>query len=142
MIALSRDAHDAKPSVRIRPQGRQRDEDGPVDAVRIERLNFDYRMRGDAAFRPSQAFDDGRFTYIQLPAALQETPAVFVAGESGEGQLVNYMTRGRFLIVQRLADRFLLRLGSSQVEVERRQPLDASGRLRAFPVENLSEPSP
>ena len=142
MIALSRDAHDAKPPVRTRPQGGQRDEDGPVDGVRIERLNFDYRIRGDAAFRPSQAFDDGRFTYIQLPATLQETPAVFVAGESGEGQLVNYMLRGRFLIVQRLADRFLLRLGSSQVDVERRQPLAGSARLRAFPVENLSESSP
>ncbi|MFN9154173.1 MAG: TrbG/VirB9 family P-type conjugative transfer protein, partial [bacterium] len=42
------------------------------DGVLVERLNFDYRISGRAAFRPVQVLDDGRFTYIQMPASLQE----------------------------------------------------------------------
>jgi type IV secretion system protein VirB9 len=63
-------------------------------------------------------------------------PALFVAGESGEGERVNYLVRGRFLVVQRLADRLLLRLGRAQVSVERLQPLDGpdeGGSLPALP---------
>ncbi|MEI6319357.1 MAG: TrbG/VirB9 family P-type conjugative transfer protein [Pseudomonadota bacterium] len=108
-----------------------------AEGVRIERLNFDYRITGRAAFRPAQVLDDGRFTYIQMPVSLQEMPALFVAGESGEGERVNYLVRGRFLVVQRLADRLLLRLGRAQVSVERLQPLDGPNEAglpaRPFP---------
>lgn len=97
-----------------------------VDALRIEKLNFDYRISGRAPFRPVQVLDDGRFTYLQMPAGLQEMPAVFVAGDAGEGELVNYLVRGRFVVVQRLADRLLLRLGRAQVVAERVQPLAAA----------------
>jgi type IV secretion system protein VirB9 len=85
----------------------------------LERLNFAYTVHGQAPFRPAQVLDDGRFTYIRLPANLQEMPALFVLGESGEGELVNYTLRGGFLVVQRLADRFVLRLGRSEVTIAR-----------------------
>ena len=100
------------------------------DGVPVERLNFDYRISGRAPFRPVQVLDDGRFTYIQMPASLQEMPALFVAGDSGEGERVNYLVRGRFMVVQRLADRFLLRLGRMQVSAERTQPLDPEASVR------------
>jgi P-type conjugative transfer protein TrbG len=105
-----------------------------TDAPRIDRLNFDYRISGRASFRPVQVLDDGRFTYLQMPIGLQELPAFFVGGETGEGELVNYLVRGRFVVVHRLADRFLLRLGRAQVVVERTQSAAAEvdGRGRAI----------
>jgi hypothetical protein len=59
-----------------------------------------------------------------------KAPALFVAGDSGEGERVNYLVRGRFMVVQRLADRFLLRLGRMQVSAERTQPLDPEASVR------------
>ena len=121
----AREARGAAPAARA-----DRERTAP-EGVPVERLNFDYRISGRAAFRPVQVLDDGRFTYIQMPASLQEMPALFVAGESGEGELVNYLVRGRFMVVQRLADRFLLRLGRMQVSAERLQPLDPEASPRS-----------
>jgi P-type conjugative transfer protein TrbG len=111
-----------------------------VEGVQVDRLNFDYRIQGAAAFRPSQVFDDGRFTYVRMPASLQEMPALFVGAESGaseEGQLVNYTLRGRLLVVHRLADRFVLRLGAATVRVERVQPLDTVAQSWATTADHL-----
>ncbi len=123
LLAIAREpsAREARGAV---PTARADRERAAPEGVPVERLNFDYRISGRAAFRPVQVLDDGRFTYIQMPASLQEMPALFVAGEAGEGELVNYLVRGRFMVVQRLADRFLLRLGRVQVSAERLQPLD------------------
>ena len=135
LIALARESDGREPrgSVPAAQPGLGR---SAAEGVRIERLNFDYRITGRAAFRPTQVLDDGRFIYIQMPVSLQDMPALFVAGESGEGERVNYLVRGRFLVVQRLADRLLLRLGRAQVSVERLQPLDGpdeAGSLPALP---------
>ncbi len=123
LLAIAREpsAREARGAV---PTARADRERAAPEGVPVERLNFDYRISGRAAFRPVQVLDDGRFTYIQMPASLQEMPALFIAGEAGEGELVNYLVRGRFMVVQRLADRFLLRLGRVQVSAERLQPLD------------------
>jgi type IV secretion system protein VirB9 len=123
LIALARESDGREPRGAV-PAAQPGLARSAAEGVRIERLNFDYRITGRAAFRPAQVLDDGRFTYIQMPVSLQEMPALFVAGESGEGERVNYLVRGRFLVVQRLADRLLLRLGRAQVSVERLQPLD------------------
>src|SRR3546814_4519960 len=44
----------------------------PVSAaVDIAQLNFDYQVTGDRpAWRPLRAFDDGRQTWIEFPAAI------------------------------------------------------------------------
>ncbi len=139
MLVVARDSREANPGPRSRQGDRGREDRDQVDGIRIERLNFEYRMHGQAAFRPTQVFDDGRFTYIQMPAALQEMPALFVAGDSGEGELVNYTLRGRYLVVHRLADRILLRLGSARIELERRQPLDPSSRRRSIAADVTHE---
>ena len=82
-------------------------------------LHFDYTIRGNAPFRPVRVLDDARFTYIQLPASMPEMPALFVLGETGEGELVNYTLRGDFLVVQRVAEQFVLRLGRAEVVITR-----------------------
>jgi type IV secretion system protein VirB9 len=91
----------------------------------LERLNFNYRVTGDRpAWRPWRAFDDGRHTYIEFPASIAsgEAPPLFVVGEDGATELVNYRVRGRFYVVDRIFDTAELRLGtkkSQRVRIER-----------------------
>lgn len=132
LIALAREADGGEPRGTT-PSAQPGLERSAGEGVRIERLNFEYRISGRAPFRPVQVLDDGRFTHIQMPVSLQEMPAVFVVGESGEGERVNYLVRGRFLVVQRLADRFLLRLGRAQVSVERLQPPGGPDEIGSMP---------
>jgi type IV secretion system protein VirB9 len=87
--------------------------------VALEELNFGYAIKGAADFRPTQVLDDGRFTYLRMPARLQELPTVFVVGADGQAELVNTLVRGDYLVVQRLAPRLLLKLGKTEVSVAR-----------------------
>jgi len=81
-----------------------------------EKLRFTYAIEGSAPFRPQMVFDDGKFTWIKLGASVQELPALFVL--SGDDvELVNYSQRGEYLLVNRLAPGFLLKLGKAEVRV-------------------------
>lgn len=95
----------------------------PVAAgLDVERLQFDYTISGDRpAWRPLRAFDDGRQTFIEFPAALivGEAPPLFLVDGSGEAQLVNYRVRDRFYIVDRLFNAAELRLGTKKQEIVR-----------------------
>ncbi len=88
----------------------------------LSRVEFGYRVDGQATFRPVAVLDDGRFTWFRLPAGLTEMPALFVTAPSGDAdgaELVNYLARGRWLVAQRIAPSFVLRLGREQVHVLR-----------------------
>ncbi len=95
----------------------------PVSAaVDIAQLNFDYRILGDTPdWRPLRAFDDGRQTWIEFPAAIStgEAPPFFVLGDKGEAELVNYRVAGRFYIVDRLFRAAELRLGAKKQKIVR-----------------------
>lgn len=98
----------------------------------LDRLRFDYRISGDKPdWRPIRAFDDGRQTFIELPASVAqgEAPPVFVIGETGNAELVNYRLRGRFYVVDRLFERAELRLGTRKQQVVA-ITRDTSGRGR------------
>lgn len=85
-------------------------------------FNFGYRIRGDRApWRPLRAFDDGRQTFIEFPASLAQgaAPPLFVTGEGGEPELVNYRVSGRFYIVDRIFERAELRHGARRQMVVR-----------------------
>ena len=86
----------------------------------VENLNFRYEIDGDDPhWRPHQAFDDGRKVYIQFPARLDqgEAPPLFVVGNEGDTQLVNYRVKGRYYIVDRLFAHAELRLGEKDQQV-------------------------
>ncbi|MEP9403626.1 P-type conjugative transfer protein TrbG [Sphingomonas sp. VNH70] len=88
----------------------------------IEQLHFGYAITGDKpGWRPLRAFDDGRQTFIELPASIGvgEAPPLFVIGAQGEAQLVNYRMSGRFYVVDRLFDIAELRLGARKQAVVR-----------------------
>jgi type IV secretion system protein VirB9 len=85
----------------------------------IDKLNFEYRIEGDAPFRPVQVFDDGKFTFIRLAADLQELPALFLLNEDSDPVIVNYVVKGNTLQISRLMDKMLLKLGKREVRVEK-----------------------
>jgi type IV secretion system protein VirB9 len=91
-------------------------------SVDVASFNFGYRIRGDRApWRPLRAFDDGRQTFIEFAPSLAqgEAPPLFVTGEGGKPELVNYRVSGRFYIVDRLFERAELRHGAKRQLVVR-----------------------
>lgn len=89
-------------------------------------LNFAYRISGDRVpWRPLRIFDDGRQLFIEFAAgvATSDMAPLFILGEKGAAELLNYRVDGRFMIVDRLFDRGELRLGSGRkakaVRIER-----------------------
>lgn len=93
-----------------------------ASGLAVERLNFDYAISGDQpAWRPLRAFDDGRQTFIEFGPglAVSEAPPLFIVGDDGEVQLVNYRVSGRFYVVDRLFSAAELRLGTKRQAVVR-----------------------
>jgi P-type conjugative transfer protein TrbG len=88
----------------------------------IDQLYFGYAISGaNPTWRPLRAFDDGRQTFIEFPAALgtAEAPPLFLLGPNGAAQLVNYRLRGRYYVVDRLFDAAELRIGGKDKSVVR-----------------------
>jgi len=91
--------------------------------VGIDALNFGYAIevvQGTPAWTPLQAFDDGRRTFVRLPAAMrvEEAPALFVLRDK-ETQLVNYRVKGDTYVIDRLIDAAELRVGQQNQEIVR-----------------------
>lgn len=99
---------------------------GQIDAERqapmasgidLATLSFDYAMSGDRPpWRPVRVFDDGRQVFVEFPPSIAagDLPPLFVLGETGAAELVNFRVQGRYLIVDRLFDTAELRLGSGR----------------------------
>ncbi len=107
-----------------------------ADGVRLERLQFRYAISGDSpAWRPVNAFDDGEKVYIQFPAGISQTelPPLFVVGDKGEAQLVNYRVRAPYYVIDGLFGAAELRLGGKHqavVRIERTDGRKARGLFR------------
>jgi P-type conjugative transfer protein TrbG len=75
---------------------------------------FRYNIEGDnPAWRPINAYDDGRKVYIEFSPGIGqgEMPPLFVIGPDGKSEIVNYRAYGNVLIVDRLFAAAELRLG-------------------------------
>lgn len=83
--------------------------------VAIENLNFDYTIKGDADFRPLEVFDDGHFTWMRVK--VQEMPALFIMDEEGKTDLANYIVKGDYIVLERLAPMAVLKLGNQEVRI-------------------------
>lgn len=105
-----------------------------ASGLAVEKLNFNYTISGDKpAWRPVRAFDDGRQTYIEFAPsiAVGAAPPLFVIGDDGKAQLVNYRMAGRYYVVDRLFGAAELRLGGKKqkvVRIETVQPKRRRGR--------------
>ena len=74
---------------------------------------------------PTMVFDDGRFTYFEFPGA-REIPAIFATGSDEELTRVNWHMNGAFVVVQRTARKFTIRLGEAVVGIFN-ESYDATG---------------
>ncbi|MGH6955085.1 MAG: TrbG/VirB9 family P-type conjugative transfer protein, partial [Caulobacteraceae bacterium] len=89
-------------------------------ALDLDRLDFRYRIVGPkVSWRPLQAFDDGRQTFIEFPADIAEKdlPPLFLLGPDGKSlQLVNYRVQGRHMVVDRIFQTAALQMGDRRSE--------------------------
>lgn len=79
-------------------------------------LDFGYAIEGDASFRPSTVYTNGRFTFLVMPNT-QDSPAVFLMDEEGNPSLINWQVKGQMIVVERMAQRLLLKLGKAEVRI-------------------------
>lgn len=93
-----------------------------AEGLNPESLRFDYKIEGSAPFRPTQVFDNGKFTYLRLPNDLQDLPVIFEVNAEGDYALVHYVIKGDYLVVQRLLDQGVLKLGKAEVRIHRVKP--------------------
>ena len=102
-----------------------------ASGLAVDALRFGYAISGDSpAWRPLRAFDDGRQVFIEFPGdiGVGEAPPLFVLGDKGHAELVNYRMRGRYYIVDRLFSAAELRLGEKPQSVVRIEHDDGQRR--------------
>jgi type IV secretory pathway VirB9-like protein len=90
---------------------------GSID-VSPDKLNWDYTIDGRAEFTPEVVFDDGHSVWMRMPPKAQSWPVPFYK-EHGDEVVGNFIRRGDFLVLQRLADQIILRSGDQEVTVKR-----------------------
>lgn len=104
--------------IALRQAEAERTRIAPVAAgLDLAALNFSYSLSGDKpGWRPIRVFDDGRQLFVEFAESIarDEMPPLFVTGDKGEAELVNYRVTGRFMIVDRLFSRGELRLGAGR----------------------------
>jgi type IV secretion system protein VirB9 len=109
--------------IAIRREAEKVREAAPVrNAIDPVNFSFAYAIRGDKpGWRPLRAFDNGRQVFIEFPATLGqgEAPPLFITGDDGTAELVNYRVSGRYYIVDRLFERAELRHGARKQEIVR-----------------------
>ncbi|MBN8804239.1 MAG: P-type conjugative transfer protein TrbG [Sphingopyxis terrae] len=113
--------------IALRAAAAERERTAPLaSGIDAASLNFRYRLRGDRPdWRPLRVFDDGRQAFIEFAEGIARTdmPPLFVIGDKGAAELVNYRVAGRYMIVDRLFAKAELRLASGKhtvrVSIER-----------------------
>jgi type IV secretion system protein TrbG len=93
-------------------QARVKDEQAgvlPIAGSALDTLNFDYKIEGNPALRPSHVFDDGQHTYLIFPSdgRFRETPTLLLQ-INGKTEMVNFRVDGTRYIFDRLFDKGLL----------------------------------
>lgn len=75
------------------------------------RFNFRYSITGSDFISPIRIFDDGEFTYFEFRDKNAEVPGFFLVDAQGNEAIVNYRTRGDYIVLERVASRLTLRHG-------------------------------
>jgi P-type conjugative transfer protein TrbG len=87
----------------------------PADAATTAAsLDFRYVATGEHKILPSHAFNDGKHTYLQFNAVLQQMPVVLEVGPNGD-QLINYRVKDETTyVIDGVPDRIALVVGSGK----------------------------
>ncbi|MEX3960297.1 type IV secretion system protein VirB9 [Trinickia symbiotica] len=91
----------------------QRLQQSPV--IRNSRYSMQVMPHSDD-IAPTAAWDDGRFTYIRIPAN-RRIPAIFRVADDGTESTVDKHMDGDTIVVHEVAKRFVLRLGDEVVGI-------------------------
>jgi type IV secretion system protein VirB9 len=90
----------------------------PTPAIpEIGQRRYRYVIEGDSPpWRPVNAYDDGHKVYIEFSPGIGqgEMPPLFVVGQDGKPELVNYRVYRNILIADRLFAAAELRLGGEK----------------------------
>lgn len=78
----------------------------------LKMLNFNYTIAGTEFQAPIRVFDDGEFTYFEFRGRNSEVPAFYYVDPDGSEGIINYRTRGNYIVVERVAPVFTLRNGA------------------------------
>ncbi|QBC45842.1 P-type conjugative transfer protein VirB9 [Iodobacter fluviatilis] len=79
--------------------------------------NWKYSMmvaENSSDIKPSEAFDDGRFTYIKF-AAGRSWPAIFQVQDDKTEKIVNSNSEGEYMVIHKIGREFVLRQGKQVV---------------------------
>lgn len=80
-----------------------------------EKYNLNYSISGPEFIAPIRIFDDGEFTFFQFRDKNAEVPGFFLVYADGTEGIINYRTRGDYIVVERVASQFTLRYGDQVV---------------------------
>ena len=121
--------------IALRAAEAERERMAPVAAgFNLAALNFRYRISGDkVAWKPVRIFDDGRQTFVEFAqgVAADEMPPIFALDEHGDVELLNYRVHGRFMLIDRILERAVLRLGVGKAAREVRIGRDTPRRVQS-----------
>lgn len=87
-------------------------------SLNAAKLNFRYRIRGNADFTPVTVFDDGVRTWIKFDQ-VQDLPAIF-ARHGRDLEVLDYSVQGQYVVIPSVSPELVLRLRKAEVVVERR----------------------
>lgn len=121
--------------IALRAAEAERERTAPVAAgFNLAALNFRYRISGDkVAWKPVRVFDDGRQTFVEFAQGVvaDEMPPIFALDEHGDVELLNYRVHGRFMLIDRILERAVLRLGVGKAAREVRIGRDTPRRVQS-----------
>lgn len=98
--------------------GSQQGEASADPTLNAAKLNFRYRIRGNADFAPVTVFDDGTRTWIKFDQ-VQDLPAIF-ARHGRDLEVLDYSVQGQYVVIPSVSPELVLRLRKAEVLVERR----------------------
>jgi type IV secretion system protein VirB9 len=93
-----------------------------------DKYNFHYSIRGAETISPIRIFDDGEFTYFEFEDKNADVPAFFNVDAAGNEELINFRTRGNYIVVERVSNVMTLRKGPYIVCV-----YNEVGRMEPYP---------
>jgi type IV secretion system protein VirB9 len=86
-----------------------------LESEELNKFNFRYTISGSSEVSPIRIFDDGEFTYFQFHDINADIPAFYNVDKEGNEAIINYRTRGPYIVVERVTARYTLRQGNNVV---------------------------
>lgn len=98
------------------------------ERVQVDKLNFSYSIEGDATWKPTIVFDDGKFTWLKFPP-VQDMPPIFALNPAtGDAEYIEAIPcRGHYVVQSLLPGGALLKLGKLEVKIVNQNSQSCSG---------------